>query len=74
MIRVHLSRLLGDRRISQIRLSEMTKVHVNTVNAMYNERLKRIDLGVLSRICQALQCQPGDLLEFVSDENRRGDT
>ena len=42
----------------------MSDVSTKTINLIYNEKAKRIDLDVLSRICDALNCQPGDLLEF----------
>ena len=37
------------------------------VNMIYNEKAQRIDLDVLDKICKALDCQPGDLLERVDD-------
>jgi putative transcriptional regulator len=67
MIRNHLSRILGERRISQKRLSEITDLRPSTVNAIYNERASRIDYDVLDRLCKALDCQPGDILEHVPD-------
>jgi putative transcriptional regulator len=67
MIKIHLSRVLGERRISQRQLAEMSGVRPNTINILYNEKIQRIDLDILNRICKALECQPGDLLEYISD-------
>lgn len=70
MIRNHLSKILGENRITQKKLAEMTGLRPSTVNAIYNERASRIDYDVLDRLCKALECQPGDLLEFVPESTR----
>ena len=70
MIRNHLSKILGENRITQKKLAEMTGLRPSTVNAIYNERASRIDYDVLDRLCRVLDCQPGDLLEFVPESNR----
>ena len=67
LIKIHLSRILGERRITQRRLAEMADVRPNSVNAIYNEKAQRIDLDVLYKLCKALDCQPGDLMERVDD-------
>ena len=67
MIKIHLSKMLGERRITQRRLADMAGIRPNSVNAIYNEKAQRIDLDVLDKICKALGCQPGDLLEHVED-------
>ena len=67
MIKIHLSRVLGERRITQRRLSEMAGVRPNSINALYNEKAQRIDIDVLDKICKALECQPGDLLERIEE-------
>lgn len=67
MIKIHLSKMLGERRITQRRLADMAGVRANSINAIYNEKAQRIDLDVLDKICKALGCQPGDLLEHVEE-------
>ena len=65
MVKIHLSRILGEQRLSQKRLAEMAGIRPNTVNAIYHEQVRRIDFDVLDRICRALHCQPGDLLAYI---------
>lgn len=65
MVKIHLSRILGERRMTQRRLAELTGLRPNTVNELYNERAKRIDFTTIDRLCQALQCQVGELIEHV---------
>lgn len=50
------------------KLQELSGVNKNTLYGIYNGDIKRIDVSVIDRICAALECQPGDLIEHVPDE------
>ena len=63
MIRIKLSRLLGEKRITQEELARMTGIRPNTINDMYNELCVRVSLEQLDLICEALECDLSDLLE-----------
>lgn len=65
MIRIHLSRLLGERRWTQADLSRKTGIRAATINEIYNEFAARINLEHLDLICEALGCELGDLIERV---------
>lgn len=67
MIKIHLSRILGERRISQRKLAEDANVRTATINAIYNESIQRLDLDVLNRICKTLDIQPGELIEYIAE-------
>lgn len=67
MIKIHLSRILGERRMSQKRLSELTDIRRATINEMYHELVERVNLEYLSKICQVLNVKIEDLLEYVPD-------
>lgn len=67
MIKIHLSRILGERRMSQKRLSELTDIRRATINEMYHELVERVNLDYLSKICQVLNVKIEDLLEYVPD-------
>lgn len=67
MIKIHLSRLLGEKRWSQAQLSRITGIRPNTVSDLYNEFAERVSLDQLSRICRALECDISDLLEYIPD-------
>ena len=62
---VHLDRLLVERKITLKQLAEEVGVTVANLSILKNGRAKAIRFTTLSAICQALDCQPGDLLEFV---------
>lgn len=69
MIKVILSRYLGEVRIKQAELSRLSGVNKNTLSALYNDEIKRIDLEVLNKICNSLNCDITDILEYTPDEN-----
>jgi putative transcriptional regulator len=69
MIKMHLSRLLGEKRMTQSTLARLAGVRPNSINVFYHETIKRIDVDMLDEICRVLRCQPGDLLEYVADQN-----
>ncbi len=62
MVKLYLSRLLGERRMTQAELSRITGIRPNTVNDIYHETAERISLDHLDRICEALNCDLHDLL------------
>lgn len=67
MIKIHLSKILGEKRMSQKRLSELTDIRRATINEMYHELVERVNLDYLSKICQVLNVKIEDLLEYIPD-------
>lgn len=65
MIRINLSTILGKKRITQADLSRKTGIRPATINEMYHEITERINLIYLDKICEALDCDISDLLEYV---------
>ena len=65
-IQVHLDRLLEQRGMTLTELAEKVGVTVVNLSILKNGRAKAIRFSTLSSICQALQCQPGDLLSRAS--------
>lgn len=62
MIRIYLSRLLGERRVTQKDLSKKTGIRIATINEYYNELTDRINLAHLDKICEVLECELTDLI------------
>lgn len=50
------------------KLAELANVRPNTIGDMYNEKVRKIDLDTLDRICAVLKCNISDLLQY-QDEN-----
>jgi putative transcriptional regulator len=65
---VRLDRMMADRKMSLNELS--SKVDMTNVNLsnLKNEKMKGIRFETLNSLCKALNCQPGDLFEYVEDE------
>lgn len=70
-IRYHLKALLADKNMTQKELAEITGIRPPTISAICVGSVKHIPLGVLDKICDALDCQPGDVFEHVSDETKK---
>lgn len=68
MIRFNLDTVMFQKnRMKVPQLQEISGVNKNTLYAIYNNTATRMDLSVLDRLCTALDCQPGDILEFVPE-------
>ncbi|MFI6344130.1 helix-turn-helix domain-containing protein [Streptomyces sp. NPDC050560] len=61
-IRVHLDRLLDERGMTLTELSAQVGITVVNLSILKNGRAKAIRFSTLSRICEVLRCQPGDLI------------
>ncbi len=65
-IAIHLDKLLADRGMTLTELSERVGVSVVTLSILKNGHARAIRFSTLTRLCQALGCQPGDLLSHNS--------
>ena len=70
MIKIHLAHLLSQRSMSQAQLSREAKIRAATINEYYHDEAKRINLTYISKICAVLDCEVGDLLEYVPEDER----
>lgn len=74
MIKNHLSKLLGERRWTQAQLARETGIRRATINELYNELSDRVSLEHLDRICEALDCDITQLLEYIPNTQRKTGT
>lgn len=63
-ITVHLDGLLAERGMTLAELSRHVGVTVVNLSVLKNGRAKAIRFSTLTRLCEVLQCQPGDLLSY----------
>jgi putative transcriptional regulator len=61
----HLGRLLEERDLTLVQLAAMTGVTVANLSVLKNDRARATRFTTLTAICDALECQPGDLLEVA---------
>ena len=64
MIRCHLSRLMGERKMKIADVARETGLNRNTVTLLYKETATRIDLDSIEKLCVLFDCSVSDLFEF----------
>lgn len=69
MIKCHLSRLMGERKVKIADVCRKTGLHRNTVTALYYERATRVDLNVINTLCEHFKCKLSDLFEYQPEES-----
>lgn len=69
MIRVKLDVMMAERKMSLNELSKIVGITPANLSILKNEKGKAIRFTTLDALCQALNCQPGDLLEYIEEEN-----
>ncbi len=68
MIRILLSKKLGEVRWTQADLARATGIRPNTINELYHDLAERINLAQMDLICDALECELGDLIEHIPND------
>lgn len=68
MVRIYLSKLLGERRMSQKELSEQTGIRPNTINEWYHEIAVSLRVEHIDRICEVLGCSAEELIEVIPNK------
>jgi putative transcriptional regulator len=63
-IDIHLDELLAERGMTLTQLSEQVGVTIVNLSILKNGRAKAIRFSTLTRLCETLDCQPGDLLSW----------
>ena len=69
---IHLDKLLADRGMTLTELSEQVGVSIVNLSILKNGHARAIRFSTLTRLCQALDCQPGDLLTHDATDNQAG--
>ncbi len=64
---VRLDRVMADRKIGLNELSEQVGISNVNLSKLKNGHISAVRFSTLTAICEALRCQPGDLLEYADD-------
>ena len=64
MIVINIDVMLAKRKMSVTELSEKVGITLSNISILKNGKAKAIKVDTLDRICRALDCQPGDILEW----------
>jgi len=68
MIIINVDVMLAKRKMSVTELTERVGLTMANVSLIKNGKVKAIKLTTLDKICKALDCQPGDILEYRCDD------
>lgn len=69
MIRIKLDVMMAKRKMSLNKLSDLVGITPANLSILKNEKGKAIRFTTLDALCKALDCQPGDLLEYIDPDN-----
>lgn len=67
-IRINLDVMMAKRKMSLTELAEKVGITMANLSVLKTEKAKAVRFSTLEAICKALDCQPGDILEYVKDE------
>ena len=65
---VNIDVMLAKRKMSVTELSEKLDITMANVSILKNGKAKAIKLDTLNKLCDILDCQPGDILEYREDD------
>lgn len=68
MIKFRVKVMLALNEMTQKELAERTGIRPPTVSAICTGAVKHLPVEALNKICDVLNCQPGDLMEFIPDK------
>ena len=66
-IKINIDVMLAKRKMSVTELAEKVGITMANLSILKNEKAKAIRFSTLEAICKALDCQPGDILEYKAD-------
>lgn len=67
MIKCHLSRLMGERKLKVMDVARDTGLHRNTITLLYQETSARIELDTLDKLCKYFNVGVAELFEYVAN-------
>lgn len=70
MIKIYLSKILGERRWTQAEFSRKTGIRPSTVNLYYHELIERINVDDLDKMCEILNCNLDEIMEYIPNKNK----
>ncbi len=71
MIRVNLDVMMAKRKMSLTELAEKVNITMANLSVLKTEKARAIRFSTLEAICRVLECQPGDILEYLPDEEKK---
>lgn len=73
-IRINLDVMMAKRKTGLSELSAKVDITLANLSILKNSHAKAIRFSTLESICEALECQPGDILEYIPDKTGQPDS
>ena len=70
---INIDVMLAKRKMSVTELSERVGITMANISVLKNGKAKAVKISTLNSSCKALDCQPGDILEYVEDGDDEND-
>ena len=67
MIKCHLSRIMGEKKLRVADVARAVGVHRNAITLLYEETATRVDMETIDKLCAFLDCGIQDLFEYIPD-------
>jgi len=65
---INLDVMMAKRKVGLTELAKEVDITLANLSILKNNKAKAVRLSTLNAVCKALQCQPGDILEYVEEE------
>jgi len=73
MIKINLSKILKEKQMSSKDLTQVIDITEANLSILRSGKAKAIRFSTLESICKALNCQPGDILEYIEGDVHNDD-
>jgi putative transcriptional regulator len=73
-IRIHLDVMLARRKVKSRELASYVGITEQNLSLLKSGKVKGIRFSTLEKICERLQCQPGDIMEWQADDGNGDET
>ncbi len=74
MIVINLDVVMAKRKIGLTELANKVDITLANLSILKNNKAKAVRLSTLEAICKALDCQPGDILQYIPDDETQSGT
>ena len=68
MVKLTIDKMLEKRGMTRYELAKRTEIKFQTIDRYYKNRVIRYDSYILDRICAVLECNVGDIIEYVKEK------
>ena len=68
-IEIELKKYMDQKQITRNALARAVNTRFEVIDKWYHGHVEKIDADILARICFVLECEPGDIIRYMAEEN-----